>query len=41
MVGVSVVVRRDDMETFEFLIKAVDEGVYAAKRASKNCVRTP
>jgi len=40
-VSIGVAVRKDDMETFESLIKAADEGVYAAKRAGKNCVRIP
>ena len=40
-VSVGVAVRRDDMETFEFLIKAADKGVYLAKRDGKNCVRIP
>lgn len=40
-VSIGVAARKDDMENFEALIKAADEGVYAAKRAGKNCVRTP
>ena len=40
-VSVGVALRSDDVKTFEALIKAADEGVYAAKRAGKNCVRTP
>lgn len=40
-VSIGVAFSTDDMENFESLIKAADEGVYAAKRAGKNCVRTP
>lgn len=40
-VSIGVAVRTSDMKTFESLIKAADKGVYAAKRAGKNCVRTP
>ncbi len=39
-VSIGVAFRTDDMENLESLIKAADEGVYAAKRAGKNCVRT-
>ena len=40
-VSIGVAVRNPDMQTFESLIKAADKGVYAAKQAGKNCVRTP
>lgn len=39
-VSIGVASRGDSMDTFEALIKAADEGVYAAKNAGKNCVRT-
>lgn len=38
-VSVGVAHRRDEMTSHEQLIKAADEGVYAAKEAGKNCVR--
>ena len=40
-ISVGVAVRQKEMEKFEDLIKAADKGVYAAKRAGKNCVKTP
>ena len=39
--SVGVAVRKDDMENFGSLLKAADQGVYAAKRDGKNCVSTP
>lgn len=38
-VSVGFSVRNEDMDSFESLIKSADEGVYAAKRDGKNCVR--
>ncbi|MCJ7558416.1 MAG: bacteriohemerythrin [Gammaproteobacteria bacterium] len=38
-VSVGVAHRRAEMASHEQLIKAADEGVYAAKEAGKNCVR--
>lgn len=40
-VSIGVADRTDDMESCEALIKAADKAVYEAKRAGKNCVRTP
>ena len=39
-ISVGVAVRDPDMEGYEALLKQADEGVYAAKRAGKNCVRS-
>ncbi len=39
-VSIGVAVKNKLMEDFNDLIKDADDGVYAAKRAGKNCVRT-
>lgn len=39
-VSIGIATRQHAMESYESLIKAADKGVYAAKRAGKNCVRT-
>lgn len=39
-ISVGVAARTPSHSQFEALIKSADEGVYAAKRAGKNCVRT-
>ncbi len=39
-VSIGIAVKNKNMEDFNTLIKAADDGVYAAKRAGKNCVRT-
>ncbi len=38
-ISIGVASRKNNMDRFEILIKAADEGVYVAKRAGKNCVR--
>lgn len=39
-VSIGVAARLPDMKDFEELIKLADKGVYAAKKAGKNCVRS-
>lgn len=39
-ISVGVAARSPDMEASKELLKAADEGVYKAKQAGKNCVRT-
>ena len=39
-VSIGVAVRHKDTKNYEALIKAADQGVYEAKQAGKNCVRT-
>ncbi|MCP4040781.1 MAG: diguanylate cyclase, partial [Gammaproteobacteria bacterium] len=39
-ISVGVAVRTLGMEKPDALIKAADEGVYLAKRAGRNCVKT-
>ena len=39
-ISVGVAARTSDMKNYEALIKQADKGVYAAKAAGKNCVRT-
>ncbi len=39
-ISAGVAFRTADMKNFEALIKQADEGVYAAKQAGRNCVRT-
>ncbi len=39
-ISVGVAFRTPDMDNFEALIKQADNGVYAAKRDGRNCVRT-
>ncbi len=38
-VSIGAATREDEMESFSKLIKAADNGVYAAKEAGRNCVR--
>lgn len=38
-VSIGCAIRQKEMKTIDELIKAADKGVYAAKRAGKNCVR--
>ena len=38
---IGVATRQHHMKNYEALIKASDDGVYAAKSAGKNCVRMP
>jgi hemerythrin len=39
-ISVGVASRLPDMKSYEELIKAADKGVYAAKEAGKNCIKT-
>ncbi len=39
-ISVGVSARSPEVASFEALLKAADEGVYRAKQAGKNCVRT-
>ena len=38
-VSVGLASRDAEMQSYESLLKAADNGVYEAKRAGKNCVR--
>ena len=39
-ISVGVASRAPNIKSYEALIKSADEGVYAAKRAGRNCIRT-